>query len=122
MPLSGHLGHSPDIFSLYIDIFSLHMDIFSLYMDISCLYIDTPPQGRRKGWRQPYAQRMKMIDRPMSMPQIETRPYACFDVTDSQLHRVRYVFSPIGRLGEGDAAGDCCYNGSQSIFRKRNGP
>ena len=57
---------------------------------------------------------MKMIDRPIAMPQIETRLYACFDVTDSHFHRVRYVVGPIGSFGEGDAGGDCCYNGKSA--------
>lgn len=84
--------------------------LFRRSSSILGLSIYAPFQCRRKGWWQPHAQRMKMIDGPIPIPQIETRLYTCFDVTDSHFHRVWYVVGPIRRFGEGDAGGDCCYN------------
>ena len=64
---------------------------------------------------------MKMIDRPSSMPETETRLDACFDITDGHFDRVWYVCGPVGRLGEGDAGGNCCYDGVSAQFYNQDG-
>ena len=53
---------------------------------------------------------MKMINRPSSVPETETRLDARFDIPDGHFDGVWYVWGPVGGFGEGDARGNgCCY-------------
>ena len=64
-----------------------------------------------------------MINRSVATPEVETRPDARLDVPHRRFHRVRHlvVVGPAWRVGEGDAAGDCCCMWRISLlsFRKR---
>ena len=64
---------------------------------------------------------MKMIDRPRSVAEAETRLDARFDIADGHFDGVWYVCGPVRRFGEGDARGDCCYYGisAQVLYSRR---